>query len=97
MRVKEDGKSECQFVMNWIGTIVSSRKAAHFHLVCYHEEFVNAFKLEMTEDMDSRTPIIFKPTRHNASKAMPIQFEHWQLIDWEQANRIVKKLQRRIV
>ena len=66
-------------------------------MVCYDEEFVNASHLEMTEDMHSRTPIIHLTTGRNASKAMPIQFAHWQLIDWERARCIVKKLQRRIV
>jgi len=47
--------------------------------------------------MHSRKPIIPSTTGRNASKAMPIQFAHWQLIDWERATRIVKKLQRRIV
>ena len=47
--------------------------------------------------MNSRTPIIYTTAGRNASKAIPIQFDSWQLIDWEQAIRIVKKLQRRIV
>ena len=51
----------------------------------------------MTEDMDGRKPILLKPTARNASKAMANQFDYWQLIDWEQAMLIVKKLQRRIV
>jgi len=97
MQVREDGKSECSDVMSEIGTIVLSRKAAHFHLACYHEKFVNVSNLEMTEDMDGRKPIVLKTTGRNASKAMPIQFDKWQLIDWGQAIRIVKQLQRRIV
>jgi RNA-directed DNA polymerase len=97
VRVKDDGKSKSQFVINWIGIIIPSRKTAHFHRVCYHEKFVNASNLEMTEDMNSITTIITNNTENNASKAMPIQFAHWQFIDWEQATRIVKKLQRRIV
>lgn len=50
----------------------------------------------MTEDMNSRSPILYT-TGRNASKKMPIQFGHWQFIDWEGATSIVKKLQRRIV
>ena len=97
MRVKEDGQSECPFVMNGIGIAIPSRKTAHFHLVCYHKKFVNASNLEMTEDMDSRQPIIYTTAGSNASKARTIQFAHWQLIDWERAMLLVKKLQRRIV
>ena len=83
--------------MSEIGATVLSRKAAYFHLACYHEKFVNAFNLEMTEDMDGRKPILLKSTGRNAAKAMPIQFDKWQLIDWGQAMRIVKQIQRRIV
>lgn len=97
MRVKEDGKSQCLFVMNGIEADASSLKVADFHQVCFNEEFVNASHLEMTEDMTSSSPIMLISAEHNASKAMPNPFEQWQLIDWEQANSIVKKLQRRIV
>jgi len=51
----------------------------------------------MTEDINSRQPIILTTAGRNASKAMTIQFDTWQLIDWERATIIVKKLQRRIV
>jgi len=51
----------------------------------------------MTEDTNGRKPIIFTTAGRNASKAMTIQFDKWQLIDWERAILIVKKLQRRIV
>ena len=97
MRVRENGKSKCSIVINEIGINIPSRKTAHFHLVCYHEKFVNASNLEITEDMNSKQPIIYTTAGRNVSKIMPIHFDKWQLIDWEQAIRIVKKLQRRIV
>lgn len=96
MQVKEDGESKRLSVMGRIGVHTLSRKAAHFRLVLYHEKFVNYFSLGQSEDMDNSQPIKF-PVRNNASKTMPIQFDHWQLIDWGQANCIVKQLQRRIV
>ena len=66
-------------------------------LVCYHKKFVTTSNLEMMEDINSRQPIIFTTAGRNTSKAMAIQFDKWQLIDWERAILIVKKLQRRIV
>ncbi len=66
-------------------------------LVCYHKKFVTTSNLEMMEDINSRQPIIYTTAGRNTSKAMTIQFDKWQLIDWERAILIVKKLQRRIV
>jgi len=43
MQVKDDGESECSFVINEIGTNVLSRKAAHFRQVCSYDEFSERF------------------------------------------------------
>jgi hypothetical protein len=49
MQVKDDGGSECSFVMNEIGVTALSRKAAHFHQVRSYDEFIRRFLIRQSK------------------------------------------------